>query len=122
MNTENKKEIKPVINWKCLVITAIIAGCYWFLPPKNKWILLILLYVPYLLIAWYDYFYICKRELGPTYLAPLYWWAKPENSKYNKLFKQWSNNTKVKAFFINSTILISLGLITPYFLNWEPKL
>ena len=42
---DNSTRIEPSINWKCLVFTVVIAGGYWFLPQKNKWILAILLYL-----------------------------------------------------------------------------
>ena len=119
MKKENKY-VGPSINWKCLVFTGAVAGGYWFLPRKNKWVLALLLYTPYIVLAWYDYWYKCEKEYGPTYLAPLYWWAKPEKSKYNKLFKKWSADTKIKAFFINVSILIGIVYMAPYFLKWNP--
>ena len=61
--------IEPVVNWKCIIFTMILAIGYWFLPKKNKWILLGLLYFPYLVLAWYDHYYKCERNMGPTYLA-----------------------------------------------------
>ena len=51
MQKENNY-IHPSINWKCLVFTTIIAGGYWFLPRKNKWVLAILLYIPYSQPSW----------------------------------------------------------------------
>ena len=117
---EDSTHIEPSINWKCLVFTIVIAGGYWFLPQKNKWILAILLYIPYIILAWYDYWYKCEKEYGPTYLAPLYWWAKPENSKYNKLFSKWSSETKTKAIIINIAILVTIICFIPSFLKWNP--
>ena len=31
---------QPVANWKCIWFTLALAGGYWYLPPKNKWVLL----------------------------------------------------------------------------------
>lgn len=53
-------------NIKCIIFTIIIAGGYWFLPPKNTLILLFLLWSPYVAVAWYDYAYDCKDKIQPT--------------------------------------------------------
>lgn len=52
-------------NVKCVIFTALLAGGYWYLPPKNLVVLLLLLWLPYLAMAWYDYAYEC-RGLKPT--------------------------------------------------------
>jgi len=80
----------PSVNLKCIVFTLIIVVCYWFLPSKNIIILAILLYLPYLLMAWYDHHYDCKRNsLGPTFLKNFYDWAKPYYSKQNIAYRNW---------------------------------
>ena len=77
-------------NLKCIVFTALIAGGYWVLPQKNLWVLLFLLWFPYIALAWYDYSYDCKDKLKPT-LVPFgrYIWLpfKPQGYKdeFNKL-------------------------------------
>ena len=53
-------------NWKCVVFTALIAGGYWYLPPKHGVVLLALLILPYVAMAWYDYMYKCQNKLKPT--------------------------------------------------------
>ena len=53
-------------NWKCVVFTALMAGGYWFLPSKNRVILVLLLIVPYIGMAWYDEMYRCQVKLKPT--------------------------------------------------------
>ena len=53
-------------NWKCVWFTALVAGGYWWLPPKRLWILFVLLIVPYIAMTWYDYRYQCKQKLKPT--------------------------------------------------------
>jgi hypothetical protein len=53
-------------NVKCIIFTAFIAGGYWFLPTKNIWILLFLLWLPYISLAWYDYAYKCSFQMEPT--------------------------------------------------------
>jgi hypothetical protein len=53
-------------NIKCIIFTVILAGGYWYLPPKNLWILVFLLWFPYIAMAWYDYAYDCQNKLQPT--------------------------------------------------------
>jgi hypothetical protein len=54
-------------NIKCVIFTLVIAGGYWFLPNKNYIILFALLWLPYISMAWYDYYYQCQySKLKPT--------------------------------------------------------
>lgn len=53
-------------NLKCIVFTALLASGYWYLPRKNLWILVFLLWSPYIALAWYDYAYDCQLKLQPT--------------------------------------------------------
>lgn len=53
-------------NWKCVVFSALIAGGYWFLPPKNWFVLAFLLWAPYVALSWYDHMYACADKMGPT--------------------------------------------------------
>ena len=55
-------------NWKCVIFTFFIAGGYWWLPPKKLYILLFLLWLPYIALAWYDYMYDCHQQMQPTLL------------------------------------------------------
>lgn len=57
-------------NLKCIVFTAAVAGGYWWLPRRSWWVLLTLLWLPYVAMAWYDYAYDCRDKMGPT-LVPL---------------------------------------------------
>lgn len=57
-------------NVKCVVFSAVIAGGYWYLPPKSLYVLVFLLWLPYVSLAWYDYTYDCKDKMQPT-LFPL---------------------------------------------------
>jgi hypothetical protein len=54
------------LNIKCVIFTLVVAGGYWYSPPKNKYILLFLLWLPYVSMAWYDYAYNCKDKMQPT--------------------------------------------------------
>lgn len=53
-------------NIKCIVFTAVVAGGYWFLPPRSWWVLAVLLWLPYVAMAWYDYAYECRNHMQPT--------------------------------------------------------
>jgi len=80
-------------NVKCIIFTALLAGGYWYLPHRKIWILLFLLWFPYLAMAWYDYMYVCQDKLEPT-AVPFgrYIWLpfKPQGYKdiFNKLPKE----------------------------------
>lgn len=110
----------PSVNMKCIVFTLILSLGYWYLPSKNKWILLILLYFPYLILAWYDHIYQCKRNMGPTYLTLFYEWAKPKTSKQIILYKNWHPKYKRQVLIIDLIILIGIIIMIPYFLKWQP--
>ena len=77
-------------NIKCVIFTALLAGGYWLLPPKNYFVLFFLLWFPYIAMAWYDYMYECRNKLGPT-IVPFgrYMWLpfKPPQyqAEYNKM-------------------------------------
>ena len=53
-------------NIKCIIFTLVIAGGYWYLPPRNLWVLVFLLWLPYVALAWYDYSYNCQDKMMPT--------------------------------------------------------
>ena len=58
-------------NIKCVVFTALLSGGYWYLPPKNLVVLILLLWFPYIALAWYDYAYKCSPALIP--LGQYFW-------------------------------------------------
>jgi len=53
-------------NLKCIVFTAAVAGGYWYLPPRKWWALALLLWLPYVAMAWYDHLYDCRDKMQPT--------------------------------------------------------
>ena len=111
----------PVVNWKCIFFTVFLSVGYWFLPYRNKWVLLALLYFPYLILAWYDYYYSCERNMGPTYLSLFYWWGKPKESQQIKDYNDWDPQIKRRVFIVDMLILAIMILIIPTFLMWVPK-
>ncbi len=50
-------------NLKCVIFTLVLAGGYWYAPPKNLYILFFLLWAPYIALAWYDYSYNCETKM-----------------------------------------------------------
>jgi hypothetical protein len=111
----------PAINLKCIVGTALLASGYWYLPSRNKYVLLSLCYLPYLAIAWYDYIYGCIHNFGPTYLAHFYSWAKPQSSSQIKIYKNWDPAIKNKVILIDLLVLGFLIYLAPKFIAWKPK-
>jgi|TARA_B110000444_G_scaffold249682_1_gene275111 hypothetical protein len=50
-----------------------------------------------------------------------YHWAKPQESKQIKDFKNWCPEIKKKVFMIDIIILLGALLLVPSFLKWKPK-
>lgn len=103
-------------NIKCVIFTAMLAGGYWFLPPKNIWVLFFLLWFPYLAMAWYDYMYDCRNKLGPT-IVPFgrYVWLPFKPPQYQAQFNKMSES-QVGAMdrmdhLVGWTILIGAALL-----------
>lgn len=111
----------PAVNLKCIVFTFVLATGYWYLPPRNKYVLAALAYFPYLALAWYDWIYACQHNFGPTYLANYYEWAKPQNSRQIKIYKNWDPKIKHKIIFVDLVILITIAILLPKFISWKPK-
>ena len=78
-------------NIKCVIFSAMLAGGYWFLPPKNLFVLFFLLWFPYLAMAWYDYMYECRNKLGPT-IVPFgrFMWLPFKPPQYQAEFNKMS--------------------------------
>ncbi|AEO97814.1 hypothetical protein EhV003 [Emiliania huxleyi virus 86] len=109
-------------NLKCIVASILAASFYWFAPPKNKWILVIVLYVMYLMIAWYDYSYECKRnELGPSPLMHFYDWAKPRNTSQHQQYQNLCKDTYNIILVIDIVVLSVIVALIPMFLRWNPS-
>ena len=111
----------PALNLKCIVATILLSCGYWWLPPRNKYVLLFLSYMPYLAIAWYDYIYACKHNFGPTYLANFYSWAKPQSSSQIKIYKNWDPKIKFKVNAVDLAVLAVVIYFIPKFIDWDPK-
>jgi len=112
---------KPAVNVKCIVFTVSLCLGYWYLPPRNKWILALLLYFPYLILAYYDHYYDCKRNMGPTYLAMFYEKLKPQSSRQIVTYKNWCTVMKRKIFIVDSIVSILVIIIFfGWFRHWQP--
>ncbi len=108
-------------NMKCIVFTLLLSLGYWFLPKRNKWVLICMLYFPYLALAWYDYLYVCERNMGPTYLAHFYSFFKPQSSDQIKKYHNLCPDIAYKLIIIDSIVFISILLLIPMFIRWKPK-
>lgn len=77
------------LNIKCIVFTCVLAGGYWFAPHHDWRVLVLLLWLPYVAMSWYDYAYECNYKMQPT-LFPLGRWVflpfKPDG--YKKEFER----------------------------------
>ena len=94
-----------------------------FLPPRNKIILLGVLYFPYLIMAIYDYHFNCTRnQLGPTFLALFYSWAKPAYSTQIETYKNWHPHWKDMISKFDTTVLVVIIILLPFYFNKNFKL
>jgi hypothetical protein len=80
-------------NIKCIIFTIIVAAGYWYLPYRNIYVLLFLLWSPYVALAWYDYSYNCEDKMMPTlfpYGRKIYLPFKPPGYKveFEKMSKE----------------------------------
>lgn len=98
--------VKPVWNLKCILLTLFLAAAYWFLPRKNVIVLGIILYVTYLALAWYDYWYDCRRNMGPTYLSLFYAPFKPQQSDQIREYDNWHPSIKRTVRIVDLIVLI----------------
>ena len=113
----------PAWNAKCIVFTLALALGYWFLPPRNKWVLLVLAYAPYAVMAWYDDHYDCQRDrFKPTFLSLFYGWLKPEHYRQQlRQFRDQSPNWYAAIVAVDLAILALIIWLAPKFLAWQPK-
>lgn len=103
---------RPTINLKCIIFSVTLALFYWFAPPKNKWVLLSVLYFPYLIMAYYDYYYDCRNyPLRPTYLAMFYAPFKPPYSQQIQEFDNWCPEIKNWVLFVDLIVFIIVAYI-----------
>lgn len=108
-------------NFKCIALSLFLAGAYWWLPRRNKYVLVAILYFTYLALAWYDHLYRCQRNLKPTYLAYFYQYLKPYDGKQREEWRLWPNSLRKKIFVVDMIILAILVALLPWFLAWNPK-
>lgn len=105
------------LNIKCVIFSLLLAGGYWYLPKRRIWILVALLYFPYLALAWYDYYYQCQSGLLQPTIFPfgeyLYLPYKPPDYKerYNKMSQERKDTMKHYGRFV---AFVLLGLVLVY--------
>lgn len=59
----------PAFNPKCLLISALAVGVYWYAPKKSGYFAGLLSVGTYIGIAWYDELYQCNERLKPGLLS-----------------------------------------------------
>ena len=92
------------------------------LPQKNKWVFAMCLYLPYIILAIYDYQFNCTHnKFGPTFLANFYAWAKPLHSEQIEIYKKWHPKWVSLIRNVDIVILLVILILTPMFLQWNPK-
>lgn len=107
-------------NIKCIIFTLLIAGGYWFLPPRNMMILIFLLWIPYIALAWYDYSYDCHDKIMPTVIPfgrYIFLPFKPQGYKdeFKKLSSEQISTMDTVDHITGWTILsICIGLLYVY--------
>lgn len=101
------------LNIKCVIFTLLIAGGYWYLPPKSIPVLVALLYFPYLALAWYDYIYKCEYKLQPTIFPFGRWLYLPfKPQEYKDAYENLSDESKEKiANWDRFFLFIILGIV-----------
>lgn len=99
---------KPVFNLKCIALTLFLAAAYWYLPKRNVIVLICILYFTYLALAWYDYVYDCKRNMGPTYLSLFYAPLKPQQSRQIIEYSSWHPSIRRRVMIVDSLVLIAV--------------
>ena len=113
LNEQGCYDVAPATNVKCIVFTAFVFGV-WMLP-RNKWILLPILFLPYAIMAYYDFYYKCNRTFGPTFLMHFYKYFKPKETDQNKIYDNWCPHQKRKVDIVDSIVLIVFLILFYYF-------
>ena len=106
-----------------LIAGILMALLFSTVPSGNKLILLAVMYFPYLIMAIYDYHFNCTRnQLGPTFLALFYSWAKPAYSTQIEIYKNWHPHWKDMIAKFDTTVLIIILVLLPFYFNKNFKL
>lgn len=109
------------LNIKCIIFTLLLAGGYWYLPQRRLWILVALLYFPYLALAWYDYYYDCRQGLLQPTVFPfgeyLYLPFKPPDYKerYDQMSDEKKSTMKQYGRFA-AAVIVGILIVLYFFL------
>ena len=110
-------------NIKCIVATLIVALNYWYLPARNPYVLAAMLYMPYLALAWYDYYYSCDTRMDPT-IFPFgrYVYLPFKSPDYKQRYRELDTERKqiiarADAWFIWLAIAAALTYAVPRYLE-----
>lgn len=105
-----------------LAVGALFGLALSLLPEKSKWILFFILYSCYIIMAWFDHLFGCKRKLGLSYLAHMYVWAKPHESFQLKAFYQACNDVRHQILMTDRIVIIGTVLSMWIWLQYGPGL
>lgn len=111
-------------NVKCILFTAAVAGGYWWLPARSLWVLAVLLWLPYVAMAWYDHLYDCSDKMGPT-IVPFGRWLflpfKPQGyeDEYHKMAQNQIDSMRRLDHVLGWTLVVLLVVWAG--LTWKKK-
>lgn len=114
------------LNPKCLVFSGLLIAIYWMPPYRNlskpgdlaffRFTTIMLAFVGYILLAWYDVIYDANDQLKPTALGWLSGPFKPV--KYTQEFNQLPEKVKktVRAIDILALVAAIFFVVSPFFM------
>jgi len=114
------------LNPKCLVFSGLLIAIYWMPPYRNlskprdlatfRFITIMIAFVGYILLAWYDVLYDANDHLKPTLLG---WLSSPfKPAEYGQSFEDLPVKWKkiVRTVDIVALILAVFFVFSPFFL------
>lgn len=103
---------------KAMIFSLVITSIAYIVPYRSIFVLLLLLYLPYLLNTWYDWFFDCTDRLQPT-IFPfgryVYLPFKPEDYKERWNLLPESRKLDI-ARYDKFFLLILVGILLIYFI------
>lgn len=102
-------------NVKCIVFTALVVATWKLLPRQGLWPWLLVLWWPYVAMAWYDELYDCADKMQPTalpYGRAVFLPFKPPGYKkaYQELPEE-SKNIMKRVDHVTTWVLCTAALV-----------
>ena len=121
-----ENEVENILLSVCIGLISF-ALVQFILPRKNYWVLATALYLPYLVIAWWDYIFDCSNRMDPT-IFPFgrYIYLPFKPSDYKMRWKTMSADKKDKIAQFDAWVFwilfagvstFSVGFLLPRVLN-----